>query len=324
VEYALLGKTGIKVSVAGLGCGGPSLLGLKQDKSGRLSISLVRQAIDLGVNFFDTAEGYGTEDVVGRAIADVSRDRLVISTKKTLLVSDAENPEREIRRSLEQSLRQLRTEYIDIYHMHGVHLKDYGYAKERFLPIFKKLRAEGKIRAIGVTEHFVEDPIHSMLQQALQDNCWDVIMVGFNLLVPWARRNIFPLAKKQDVGVIGMCAVRSGLSQPVRLKTICQSLVEKGLVAADSLNADEPLDFVIRDGDALTVPEAAYRFCRHEPGMDVVLTGTGNPEHLQTNIASILKPPLPDAILARLERTFWGPVGKRGAGFPAPAKFWDR
>ena len=204
MEYTRLGNTGIRVSVAGLGCGGPSLLGLKQDKSGGLSISLVRQAIDLGVNFFDTAEGYGTEHVVGQAIADVPRDRLVISTKKTLLVSDAENPEREIRRSLERSLKQLRTDYIDIYHVHSVDLKDYGYAKERFLPVFKKLRAEGKIRAIGITEHFVEDPTHTMLQQSLQDNCWDVIMVGFNLLVPCARRNIFPLAKKQDVGVIGM------------------------------------------------------------------------------------------------------------------------
>ena len=230
-----------------------------------------------------------------------------------MLVSDSENPEREIRRSLEQSLKQLRTDYIDIYHVHGVDLKDYGYAKERFLPVLKKLRAEGKIRAIGITEHFVEDPTHTMLQQSLQDNCWDVIMVGFNLLVPYARRNIFPLAKKQDVGVIGMYAVRSGLSQPARLKALCQSLVEKGFVASDSLNSDEPLDFVIGDGGALTVPEAAYRFCRHEPGMDVVLMGTGNPAHLQANIASILKPPLPDSILARLERTFGGPVGKKGS-----------
>jgi aryl-alcohol dehydrogenase-like predicted oxidoreductase len=304
MEYAPLGNTGIKVSVAGLGCGGPSLAGLKQDKSGRLSIRLVRQAIDLGVNFFDTAEGYGTEYAVGLAIAEVPRNRVVVSTKKSFLFGDRENPEREIRRSLEQSLKHLRTDYIDIYHLHGVDLKGYGYAKERFLPVFQKLRAEGKIRAIGITERFVEDPMHAMLQRSLEDNCWDVIMVGFNLLIPSARRNIFRLAKKQGVGVIGMYAVRSGLSHPARLKASCQYLVEKGFVPAESLSFDDPLGFIIRDGGALTVPEAAYRFCRHEPGMDVVLTGTGNPEHLKANIASILKPPLPDHILARLERTF--------------------
>jgi len=139
MDYTLLGNTGIKVSVAGLGCGGPSLVGLKQDKSGRLSIDLVRQAIELGVNFFDTAESYGTEHVVGQAIAEVPRDRLVVSTKKTFPLSDNGNPEKEIRRSLEQSLKQLRTDYIDIYHVHGVGPKDYGYAKERFMPVFKKL-----------------------------------------------------------------------------------------------------------------------------------------------------------------------------------------
>jgi aryl-alcohol dehydrogenase-like predicted oxidoreductase len=304
MDYTPLGNTGIKVSVAGVGCGGPSLVGLKQDKSGRVSLDVVRQAIDLGVNFFDTAESYGTEHILGQAIAAVPRDRLVISTKKTFPPSDNGNPEKEIRQSLEQSLTQLRTDYIDIYHVHAVRPKDYGYAKEQLLPVFKKLRAEGKIRGLGISEHFVEDPTHTMLQRALQDNCWDVIMIGFNLLIPCARRIIFPLAKKQGVGVIVMYAVRSGLSQPSRLKAICQNLVEKGFVAAESLNSEAPLDFIIRDGGALTIPEAAYRFCRHEPGVDVVLTGTGNPEHLKSNIASILKPPLPNPILARLERTF--------------------
>jgi L-galactose dehydrogenase len=308
MDYTYLGNTGIKVSVAGLGCGGPSLVGLKQDRSGRLSSYLVRQAIDLGINFFDTAESYGTEHVVGQAIAEVPRDRLVVSTKKTFPRNDNGNPEKQIRRSLEQSLKELRTDYIDVYHVHSVPPKDYGHAKERFLPVFKKLRSEGKIRAIGITERFFEDPTHTMLQQSLRDNCWDVIMIGYNLLIPWARRTIFPLAKKQGVGVIGMYAVRSGLSQPPRLKAICQYLVEKGFVAADSLNSDEPLDFIIRDGGALTIPEAAYRFCRHEPGVDVVLTGTGNPEHLKSNIASLLKPPLPEHILARLEKTFGNPA----------------
>jgi aryl-alcohol dehydrogenase-like predicted oxidoreductase len=304
VEYTLLGNTGIKVSVAGLGCGGPSLIGLKQDQSGRLSLSLLRQAIDLGVNFFDTAEGYGTESVIGQAITEVARDRIVVCTKKTFPFSNTADPEKEIRRSLEQSLRQLHTDYVDIYHLHGVDFKGYGYAQERFLPVFQKLRAEGKIRAIGITERFVEDPMHTMLRQSLQDNCWDVIMVGFNLLVPSARMNIFPLAKKQGIGVIGMYAARNGLSEPARLKTICRYLVEKGLISPDSLNSEDPLGFIIHDGAALTVPEAAYRFCRHEPGIDVVLTGTGNPEHLHSNIAAILKPALPSPVLARLEKVF--------------------
>ncbi|MGZ8445726.1 MAG: aldo/keto reductase, partial [Candidatus Binatia bacterium] len=62
----------------------------------------------------------------------------------------------------------------------------------------------------------------------------------------------------------------------------------------------------LKETDAATLPEAAYRFCRHERGVDVVLTGTGNPDHLQENIAAILKPPLPRASLDKLEKLFGG------------------
>ena len=83
MEYTTLGKTGLKVSVVGLGCGGPSRLGLRDNAdSQERAIGIVRQAIDLGVNFIDTAQSYGTEGIVGKAIAGTPRDQLVISTKR--------------------------------------------------------------------------------------------------------------------------------------------------------------------------------------------------------------------------------------------------
>ena len=83
MEYTTLGKTGLKVSVAGLGCGGPSRLGLRDSsQSQKSAIALIRQAIDLGVNFLDTAQTYGTEPVVGKAITGIPRDRLVFPQKK--------------------------------------------------------------------------------------------------------------------------------------------------------------------------------------------------------------------------------------------------
>lgn len=85
MEYTTLGKTGLKVSVAGLGCGGPSRLGMRNDpQSANHAVGLVKQGLDLGINFLDTAQTYGTEPIVARAIGGVPRDRLVISTKKTL------------------------------------------------------------------------------------------------------------------------------------------------------------------------------------------------------------------------------------------------
>jgi L-galactose dehydrogenase len=305
MEYTTLGRTGLKVSVAGLGCGGPSRLGLRDSSQlENHAIALVRQAIDLGLNFLDTAQSYGTEPIVGKAIAGIPRDRLVISTKKTLPSPDDSNPEEEVRKGLEQSLKLLGTDYIDVYHLHGVEPKDHDFATERLMPAMRQLREEGKIRFIGVTEGFVPDPSHQMLQQGLKEDLWDVVMIGFNLLNPSARRTLFPTTRRQAVGVLNMFAVRRALSQPDRLKGIVGELIRNRVIPPESVNVGDPLDFVLRESGAATLPEVAYRFCRHEPGVDVVLTGTGNPEHLRANIDSILKPPLPKSIVQKLDELF--------------------
>jgi aryl-alcohol dehydrogenase-like predicted oxidoreductase len=305
MEYTTLGKTGLNVSVVGLGCGGPSRLGLRDNAdSQERAIGIVRQAIDLGVNFIDTAESYGTEGIVGKAMAGIPRDRLVISTKKTLPDAGQPSPENEIKKGLEQSLKHLGTDCIDVYHLHGVEPKDYDFARDRLMPAMRRLREQGKIRFIGVTEGFVQDPAHQMLQQGLIENLWDVVMVGFNLLNPSARRAVFSTTRDKGVGVLNMFAVRRALSQPDRLQAIVADLFRKGAISRGTLNAKDPLDFMLGESNAKTLPEVAYRFCRHERGVDVVLTGTGNPEHLKANVESILKPPLPEPVLQKLEATF--------------------
>ncbi len=304
MDYTTLGRTGLKVSVAGLGCGGPSRLGLRQGKTTAEAVAVVRRAIDLGVNFLDTAEWYGTEPVVGAAIADVPRDRLVLSTKKTIPALDHLDPEDDVRKSVEGSLTRLRTDYIDVYHVHGVYPGQYDCVKERLLPALLEMRRLGKIRSIGITERFPNDPTHTVLRQALKDDDWDVIMIGFNLLNPCARKEVLRATQKQGIGVINMYAVRRGLSQPAVLKKICAELIKRGVAAAGLLTADDPLDFILQQGGAASIPEAAYRFCRHEPGVHVVLTGTGNIDHLEANVEAIARPPLPAPILQRLAEVF--------------------
>jgi aryl-alcohol dehydrogenase-like predicted oxidoreductase len=307
MEYTTLGKTGLKVSVAGLGCGGPSRLGMRGDAGAEdHAVGLIKQALDLGVNLLDTAQNYGTEGVVGKAIAGAPRDRVVISTKKTLPTPDEANPERAIIEGVEKSLKLLGTDYIDIYHLHGVEPKDYEFAKDRLIAPMRRLKEQGKIRFVGVTEGFVVDTTHTMLADSLKKNLWDVVMVGFSLLNPSARRNVLPVTRKSGVGVLDMFAVRRALSQPQRLKEMCAELVEKGAIEKTALDLDDPLGFLLKETDAATLPEAAYRFCRHERGVDVVLTGTGNSDHLKENVAAILKPPLPQAALDKLARLFGG------------------
>jgi aryl-alcohol dehydrogenase-like predicted oxidoreductase len=93
-----------------------------------------------------------------------------------------------------------------------------------------------------------------------------------------------------------MFAVRNIFSKPQRLKSELRQLAAAGKVARWLGQAPNPLGFLLHadGGGALTLPEAAYRFVRHEPGVDVVLFGTGEREHLRANIAAILKPPLPE------------------------------
>ena len=303
MDYTILGRTGLKASVAGLGCGGPSRLGQRTNKSEKESIALVRLALDSGINLLDTAEVYGTEEIVGKAVKGFPRDQVILSTKKTPPASDHKEAGRELRKGLEQSLRRLQTEYVDIFHLHGVKPKEYPYAVERLAPTLLKMRQEGKIRAVGITEAFVADPSHQMLQQALEDSCWDIVMVGFSILNQSARTAVFPKTLKGNVGVLVMFAVRRALSQTASLSEIWAELKQKGLVDGGS-SVGGPLDFLIKERSSSTIPEAAYRFCRHEPGVHVVLSGTGSPDHLKANIESLTKPPLPEPVTARLKKIF--------------------
>src|ERR1700756_4844350 len=120
MEYVTLGRTGLRVSVAGLGCGGFSRLGLGTGKSTAEAVALVRQALDLGVNLLDTAAAYGTEAVVGEAIKSVPRQEVVVATKAWIPSRAGRGAGERAVRSLEDSLRRLGTDYVDIFQLHGV------------------------------------------------------------------------------------------------------------------------------------------------------------------------------------------------------------
>lgn len=304
MDYTILGRTGLKVSVAGLGCGGPSRLGQRQHKTERESLLLVRQALDLGVNLIDTAESYGTEPIVGRALEGIPRDQVVLSAKKTVPPSSHPDPAVELQNSLEKSLGQLGTDYIDVYHLHGVEPDEYRYVVDKLVPPLMKLRQEGKFRFLGITEAFVPDPRHVMLRRALDNDWWDVVMVGFNMLNQSARMEVFPKTQERNVGVLNMFAVRRALSQPAHLINVIAELKQRKTIDADACGDEDPLGFVLKSGDVSSLPEAAYRYCRHEPGVHVVLTGTGSPDHLKANLKSLSKPPLDDSIQSRLRDIF--------------------
>ena len=304
MEYVILGKTGLRVSVAGLGCGGFSRLGLGTGKSTAEAVALVRQALDLGVNILDTAAAYGTEEVVGEAIRHAPRDQVVIATKAWIPHGRGRRAAERAVASLDNSLRRLGTDYVDIFQLHGVSPEGYAEAREVIAPALIKERAKGKLRHLGVTETAAEDPEHEMLQRAVEDEVWDVVMVAFHMMHQTARAKVFPRTIANRVGTLLMFAVRNIFSRPERLATALRELTASGRLPRWLAYAPNPLGFLLHEAGAGSITEAAYRFARHEPGVDVVLFGTGQPDHLRANIASLLAPPLPLADRLTLTKLF--------------------
>lgn len=158
MKYRELGKSGLKVSAMGLGCMGMSHgYGAAGDK--KEMIKLIHQAVEKGVTFFDTAEVYGpytNEELVGEAL-EPYRKEVVIATKCGIQIVDGKQivigkPET-MRRSIEGSLKRLRTEYIDLYYLHRV---DPDTPIEEVAETMKQLQQEGKIRHWGVSEAGVQ------------------------------------------------------------------------------------------------------------------------------------------------------------------------
>jgi aryl-alcohol dehydrogenase-like predicted oxidoreductase len=303
MQTITLGRTGLDATVVGLGCGGHSRLGMATGHDEAHASRIVHAALDLGINFIDTARAYGTEAAVGKAIRG-RRDRVILSSKALPVGASGPLRANDLRESLELSLERLGTDYIDVFHLHGVLADQYTYCVDELLPELVRAREAGKIRFIGITERFGTDTNHTMLDRALPDDHFDVIMVGHNLLNPSARHSVFPLTRANDVGTLIMFAVRRALTSPENVRAIVETLIEQRAVDARRVDRADPLAFVTAHRDVKSLVEAAYRFCRYEPGAHVILTGTGSVEHLRENVESILAPPLPAEITARLTEVF--------------------
>ena len=304
MEYTRLGKTGISVSVMSLGTGGHSRIGQSTGRTEDESVRVIQEAMDSGINLIDSSEAYGTEDIVGKGILGIQRDKCVLTTKCSMFKDDVLKRAPDLIDSLDASLKRLNTNYIDVYMLHAVNINEYDYAVKELVPAMLKMKAAGKIGFLGITEAFASDPDHKTITRAVDDDIWDVMMVGFNILNYSAANYILKKSQLKDIGIMDMFAVRRALVGGQPLFELVSELIDKGLINKDKIDLDDPLGFVVNEYGCKDLTEAAYRFCRYEPGIDTVLSGTGNIEHLKQNITSILKEPLPKDCVLRLKDIF--------------------
>jgi aryl-alcohol dehydrogenase-like predicted oxidoreductase len=303
------------VSLLGLGSGGLNPFGQKTGVPEAEIHKLVRAALDLGINFFDTAPPpvyLESESILGRALAGVPRENYILSTKVTLAQPDSDallTPD-EIRKTIDDSLRRLQTDYVDLI-LIGGNPATYERIREELIPTFRKVQAEGKFRFLGSTEKSAVDGSHEWLQLGLRDDLYDVVMAAYNLVNQSAERTVFPCCRKNDVGVLNIFTVRTAFSRPERLREVLNDLAARGVVPTEAAEGGTPLEWLTRETEHSLV-NAAYRFAAANPQVSTIMTGTLNMQHLQKNVRIINQPPLNNAQVARLRELFGNvaePVG---------------
>ena len=312
MDYRTLGRTGLQVSVMGLGTGGPSNFGQSTGVPEAEIKRLVRRALDLGVNFFDTSEAYKeSESILGRALEGVPRDQYILATKFHATRDDWMATPEDLIASTDRSLERLGVDSVEIMQFHGVAPEDYRRTIDGLMPTVLRLQEQGKFQFVGITETYARDPRHEMFTVALEEDLFDTAMVGYNLLSPTPEQAILPACQEKNVGVICMVPVRRSLSRPELLEERIADAKARGLIAKDALSDKDPLGWLVK-GDVEDLPAAGYKYAAAHPAIGTVLTGTANVDHLEANVKAILGPPLPDEDMARLRSVFgdvWEPLG---------------
>lgn len=214
MKNRVLGKTGIAVSeiaFGGVEIGIPYGIGVNSEAdmlSRDEAVSLLHEALDKGINFFDTARLYGeSEAIMGEAFHD-RRDRLVLATKcKHFKNNDGQIPpyqalKKIIESSLEESLGLLRTDYVDVFMLHQADLEIL--ANDDVKEIFNKLKETGKVRAIGASTYTSAET-----KRAIEKG-WDVIQLPFNLMDQQQADN-FNFAEEKGTGIVVRSVLMKGL-----------------------------------------------------------------------------------------------------------------
>jgi aryl-alcohol dehydrogenase-like predicted oxidoreductase len=208
-----LGKTGEKVSILCLGGGGrgrnPQIKGKAKDSDERkLAVKLIERALEAGVNFFDSCTGYGaSEEILGEALPK-DRSKLFIATKNMQPAALGDR----LRFELDQSLKRLKTDRLDLWYIHNVRtLKEAQaiFEKDRAIEVFQKAREEGKTRYIGLSGHTSAKAIHYVLDRCLKEDIQlDAALFNINIADAQSGGHGMKLIERYKESGIGLVAMK--------------------------------------------------------------------------------------------------------------------
>ena len=290
MKYTNLGKTGLRISAVGLGTMvHAGHFGAMKDSE---SLSAIETALDRGVNFIDTSDAYGagySETLLGNALKG-RRDKVILATKGGNVMVGPNRGKRifepdYISGVMDESLRRLQTDYIDLYQLHNptVDVIERGEVWE----VLERAKRAGKIRHYGVSINTMEEGI-----AAVKDGRAETIQVEYNLLAQEPSDTILPLAEKSEIGIIARVPLKRGIltgkmtladearfqGEDVRARSF------KGEAFAKELAKAEQLKFLVH-GPVKNLGQAAIAFCIAHPAVSVVIPGARNAEQMRENAA---------------------------------------
>lgn len=280
MEYRKLGNTEMHVSL--LGYGASPLGSVFRDIDEAEGIRTVHEALDLGINLLDVSPYYGrttAETVLGKALEGVPRDRYILSTKAgrydhELFDFSAER----ITRSVEESMRRLKVDYIDILHLHDIEFVQLDQIIEESIPALNRLKEQGKIRYTGVSglplaiyrkvlDHVHVDTVISYCHYALNDT---------------SLADLLPYFAEKGTGVIN--------ASPLSMGLLSQRGAPDWHQASDDIKryCQQAVQHCASRG--VDIAKLALQFAVSHPDIPTTLTGTANPMNIRKNVQWIEEP----------------------------------
>jgi aryl-alcohol dehydrogenase-like predicted oxidoreductase len=313
-----LGKAGFQVSEIGFGGWGIGADWWKgsSDEEGHAALNL---AIDLGLNFVDTAMGYGdghSERLVGQVLRERS-ERVYVATKiRPMNYNFSPHPgdsfeeaytKEWIIECTERSLKNLGQEQLDLQMLH-VWLDEWA-DREEWQEAVVKLQEQGKVKAFGLSLVFPLEAAH-LPTKAIATGLVDACQVVYNIYEQEPQAELFPLAQEADVGIIARCPLDEG-ALTGQVTPDC-SFPEDDW-RNDYFAGDRKREVYRRAqqlerltcGDAECLSEAALRFCLSHPAVSTVIAGMRQAKHVHANAEAVDKGPLPAELLERLADHAW-------------------
>lgn len=315
MRYRTLGRTGFRVSEIGYGAwgiGGMQWLGGTDDES----VMALRRAIELGLNFIDTALAYGnghSEKLVGDVVRSTGQPIAIatkVPPKNRLWPARAGIPINEafpydyIISSTERSLRNLGMETIDLQQLHVWNPEWIG--RDEWRRAFEDLKKSGKARALGVS---INDHQPDSALELIRTGLIDTVQVIYNIFDQSPERNLFPLCREFNIGVLARVPLDEGsltgnITESTRFEPT--DFRARYFQGDRKRQVVERVNLLKKDlGDTAPLPEIALRFCLSNPAVSTVIPGMRSRRNVEANCSVSDRGALPADVAATLKKHQW-------------------